>query len=773
MSKFVAFDDSAIAEIVSGRLYQSVDFGLGQSLVQVARGNHCAQIGARLRVVTDRGGLFIFSSRPPPKPRFLVFDLEQSHAFVGLSDGDALFALQKCLRFAVKWWAGGQGMTWSEKIISSSSKAVIFPFRYQPQPYRLVIEREPWKERLAKRDLSGRFLLVYKAGYERGDSSAEAVENTNFKKVIESYDAAATAARSMAADVALEAGPLTETGLGAAQSGTGSLFRSFDDWMVALTEQQKAFITAPIRHAHRIEGAAGTGKTLSLMLKAVHELRKARSEDRACHIVFITHSEATRASIENVLDVIDAEAGFQHRHREQDDQSLSLRTLSQLCADKLRHAISEAEFIDRDAMGSKEYQRLYIAEAIEEALTNDLPAHSKFMSPAFVELLQRESSWYLAQVFQHEISVLIKGRAAERFDVYRDAAPVKYGLPAVSAADKAFSFAVFKRYRDKLAMTGQFDTDDVVLTAIGQLDTPIWKRRRQREGFDAIFIDETHLFNINELHLFHYFTKGDGSFPIVYSIDKSQAVGDPGWSTAEMEQAVGGVTGADTGREDHPEASVRVATVFRSSPEIVDLALCIVASGATLFTNFENPLAQSTSAFTSQEESLCVSPKYIEAPNEEALVEMAFDRVEQLRTELGCSRADVLICALDEGLVQRMVEFAQDRKRPLKQLVKRGDISAVDQAAAAGMYVVGHADYVGGLEFAAVVLVGIDDGRVPPVQGAQADAARHFLTYAAHNRLYVAVTRAKYRVEVLGESARGISRILAPAVHAGLIQTSA
>lgn len=771
MSKFVAFDDSAIAEIISGRLYQSVDFDLGQDLVRVVRGGQCAQIGARLRIVSEGGGTFIVSASPLAKPRFLIFDLDQSRAFVGLSDADALFALQKCLRFAVKWWAGGQGMTWSEKIISNSSKAVIFPFRYQPQPYRLVIEREPWKERLAKRDMSGRFLLVYKAGYERGDSSAEEVENTNFRKFIESFDAALAKAGSPVGEPSSEVGPLAETGLGETQPGTGSLFRSFGDWMVALTDQQRAFITAPVRHAHRIEGAAGTGKTLSLMLKAVYELRKAEEEGRSCHIVFITHSEATRASIENVLDVIDADAGFQRRQREQSEQSLSLRTLSQLCAEKLRHAISESEFIDRDAMGSKEYQRLYIAEAIDEALQHDLPAHSKFMTPAFVELMQKESSWYLAQVFQHEISVLIKGRAAERFDVYRDASPVRYGLPAISAADKAFSFAVFKRYRDKLALTGQFDTDDVVLTAIGQLDTPIWKRRRQREGFDSIFIDETHLFNINELHLFHYFTKGDGSFPIVYSIDKSQAVGDPGWSTAEMEQAVGCASNVASETECPPDESVRVATVFRSSPEIVDLALCIVASGATLFTNFENPLAQSTSAFTSQEESLCVSPRYIEAPNEEALVEMAFERVEQVRSELGCSRADVLVCALDENLVQRMVDFAQERKRPLKQLVKRGDIAAVDQAAAAGMYVVGHADYVGGLEFAAVVLVGIDDGRVPPVQGTQAEAARHFLTYAAHNRLYVAVTRAKYRVEVLGEAARGISRILAPAVQAGLIQT--
>lgn len=50
-------------------------------------------------------------------------------------------------------------------------------------------------------------------------------------------------------------------------------------------------------------------------------------------------------------------------------------------------------------------------------------------------------------------------------------------------------------------------------------------------------------------------------------------------------------------------------------------------------------------------------------------------------------------------------------------------------------------DYVGGLEFDGVIIVGVDKGRVPPVVSDNYTESSHFLNYAWHNRMYVAVTR--------------------------------
>jgi superfamily I DNA and RNA helicase len=43
----------------------------------------------------------------------------------------------------------------------------------------------------------------------------------------------------------------------------------YEHWLGLLTEKQKAFVTADLAAPHRIEGPAGTGKTLCLVLKAI------------------------------------------------------------------------------------------------------------------------------------------------------------------------------------------------------------------------------------------------------------------------------------------------------------------------------------------------------------------------------------------------------------------------------------------------------------------------------------------------------------------------
>lgn len=136
--------------------------------------------------------------------------------------------------------------------------------------------------------------------------------------------------------------------------------------------------------------------------------------------------------------------------------------------------------------------------------------HKPHLSEDFRSFFERQSTEEPGPLFQHEISVLIKGRADDQFDEYKKLDSLLYGLPLKNDADKGLVFNVFLNYQKQLETVNQFDTDDVVLSAVGQLHTPIWRRRRAKEGYDFIAIDETHLFNINELHIFHHFTRGVG-----------------------------------------------------------------------------------------------------------------------------------------------------------------------------------------------------------------------------------------------------------------------
>ncbi|MEY9461442.1 hypothetical protein ABH973_001855 [Bradyrhizobium ottawaense] len=766
--KYVVIDDTAIEELVANRFLQSIEFEQGKTLLAVLRGEvRGATVSASIRITHLGDGVFLTGPTVSGTACYLVIDEEQSGLMNSLSPSDALYSFQKLLRFSKKFWQG-LSLKFSEFLISGSSKAVLFPLRYKPTPFRIVIEREPFAERLEKRGHGGRWLLVYKAGHEGGDASREQAGLTNFRKAFESITALKEKlSDSGTADVSSNADRRTVDQVQVMQLetntkfGTASLYRRYEDWLPLLTEQQRSFVVAPITKPTRIEGAAGTGKTLALILKGIHSLREAKLRKEACHIVFVTHSDSTKRTIEEVVSVIDGE-GFVMADRRLALQSLKVCTLSELCADVLRQSISESEFIDRDAMESKELQLLYISEALERAMKEDFAGHSKFMTPEFASFLEKEQSWQIVAMLQHEISVIVKGRAAEDLDRYKKIPPLKYGLPIKSSADKGFVFTIFRFYHEYLSSAGQFDTDDVVLTTIGQLDTPIWRRRRTRDGYDAVLIDETHLFNINELQLFHYFTRIEGPYPIAYSVDRSQAVGDKGWSTEDIASNL-----LDSG--DSAEQSEVVRTVFRSSPDIVNLAFAILASGATLFTNFDNPMEAAASGFTEAEERLCAEPIYYHAANEQALIEGAFERAEALQKDLGCRRSDILIVSLNSNIVTELTEYARNRNKPAILLTRRGDATAVGAAREASQWVLGHADFVGGLEFHGVIIVGVDGGRVPPTANDEDSSSKSFLSYVSHNRLYVAVSRARYRVELLGEKARGPSRLVAGAIDSGLL----
>src|SRR5262249_11123481 len=150
-----------------------------------------------------------------------------------------------------------------------------------------------------------------------------------------------------------------------------------------------------------------------------------------------------------------------------------------------------------------------LAQAMDEWGT-----YQRFASPGFSEFMTSEDLESVVPLFQHEIGVVIKGRAAEDYDTYKKLPAMKYGLPTQTEGDRSFVWRVFNLYREDLISGGQFDTDDVMLSALGQLSTPIWRRRRTREGYDFILIDETHLFNMNELSVFHHLTKRDDVFSI-------------------------------------------------------------------------------------------------------------------------------------------------------------------------------------------------------------------------------------------------------------------
>lgn len=199
-------------------------------------------------------------------------------------------------------------------------------------------------------------------------------------------------------------------------------------------------------------------------------------------------------------------------------------------------------------------------------------------------------------------------------------------------------------------------------------------------------------------------------------------------------------------------------TVFRSSREITRLAFGILSSGATLFTNFENPLEHSISNFTREEEEKCEPPLYLMAGDDLQMIEQTFGWVDAYVKKHQVHRSCILITCTNDRLMHSIEKYANETNRHYEELASRSDDNAIRKAKSGHKYLIGGIDYVGGLEFDAVAIVGVDGKRVPPAK--DTNDAYHYMRYAWHNRMYVAVTRAKYALSMFGVKGYGISVVL-------------
>ena len=127
-------------------------------------------------------------------------------------------------------------------------------------------------------------------------------------------------------------------------------------------------------------------------------------------------------------------------------------------------------------------------------------------------------------------------------------------------------------------------------------------------------------------------------------------------------------------------------------------------------------------------------------------------------------KSNVLIITTTDFLLKQAESYAKSSHKAFEVLKSRSDSKTIRMAFEGNKYILGGIDYVGGLEFEAVVIIGVDEGRVPPSKSINGDAS-HFMNYAWYNRMYVAVTRAKYAILLLGVQGRGRSSLLESSIY--------
>lgn len=738
--KYLMFTYDVLVELTSGRFYQVSDFDNGKMLLDLCtqESNHWGN--DRIKAFSTERGIILHSEQIDRK-RGLIFDMETFDGFVKCPEDKRMMMLQRILKFAVRYFENQQPAK-CEKDIPNTNVSIVYPFPFAANKnvHKVFIDRNSFKQVRKEKC----FLTVFGFGTDENLKFSA----TNARKAVEDLDKVTVEISVVKINDQKTLMKITE--LEPFDLPIDARM-DFDSWMLYTTNSQKLFITKDVNGPERLEGAAGTGKTISMILRCVYIIKNKIATSTPYHIVFITHSLATKERIIEVFNNVWKEfSKYQETDNGRGLQSVCVTTLQEWCGEHLGAFTIHSElFLDKDAADSKLLQRMYVGQAFERVYSDTQASLKAVCSPEFNKFLSESGKEVIYELFQQEISVLIKGRAGQNLVKYKVLPRPNYAMPLKNDADKDFVFAVYKEYRQSLVSVNRYDNDDIVLSALKNLDTPIWDRLRSSDGYDCCFIDETHLFNINELTIFQYLNKEDVANHIVYAIDKSQAIGDWGVDENLITSAFG----------IRSEVANNFSVMFRNSPEIVDLAFCILSHGASLFTNFDNPLDHFEYGFTKEQEQRCIPPKYVLYDSDQLMLSGLFTLLNSHCRETRCKKSDILVAFTTEELLNEAKKISNERHFPFESLSSRCDINTVNKAVLNNKYVYAAIDYVGGLEFESVFIVGVDRGRVPP-DGEENLEANHILSYIWHNRMYVAITRAKYSVTLLGNKVTGESPLL-------------
>jgi len=395
-AKFLIIGFNAIESMVGHRKLQSIDYTESNVLIDFLLEIESDKTLWDLRLTSDDEGLYIFTKNDNKK-KGAIFDLAGLSIFnLKTKRSDLLTVVQKLLRLSIRFFLK-QPYTHTEKLVDDNL-LILFPFSYSGQDnYRIAIDRKPDDNKRANR---GDYLYIFADGNSNNFKKPESY--SLYKKALRSLNSVDNEAVKNDSPTSISA--IRVVNLEENQNLSIDAAIGVEKWQYYLTEVQKQFVQRLVSGPERLEGAAGTGKTLTLILRAIHVLQKSVADEISINILFLTHSIATKKQIENIL-IANWPDAVNHFDRTHSAVSLEITTLQEFSLRQLESGISASEYLDRDAQDSKDYQLIIIDECYEEALRDDYPTYKELCSDRFNNFIKEVSREEMLEMLQHEIAV--------------------------------------------------------------------------------------------------------------------------------------------------------------------------------------------------------------------------------------------------------------------------------------------------------------------------------------------------------------------------------
>ena len=282
---FITFD--AVQEFAVDRFYQSAEFEQSQKLCSFLRGEDDNWIHHRIFTKRVKKAIYFYTELID-RQRGILFDLSTFSGFNEKDNNIVVTIFQKVMKYGIKYFNHLPLVSCERNISDSLALVYPFPFVRQKDVDKVYIDKNSSNQSRTNYN----YLTVFH--YGTGES------------VTPSFDNLQKAVRELKNGTFLSKKPTEQniiSSLNVTQLDNRNTVLTIDErvglttWMRYLTETQSKFVRRDIIGAERLEGAAGTGKTISMVLKCIYLLTQSPSTPEEYHIIFLTHSIASKDRI--------------------------------------------------------------------------------------------------------------------------------------------------------------------------------------------------------------------------------------------------------------------------------------------------------------------------------------------------------------------------------------------------------------------------------------------------------------------------------------------
>lgn len=549
-------------------------------------------------------------------------------------------------------------------------------------------------------------------------------------------------------------GVLLSEPLGVRLASSGTLQEWYEQ---RLNPKQLEFVDRPHDRPVRLRGAAGTGKTQSMVVKCLRDLYADPDGDKT--FAFLTHSSAlAHTVVRGMLHALDPTERWSSMKTPAGQPRLWIGTIYELAQEKLGFDKMGLRPLSLDGSEGRGYQRILIENAIDQVLKDPRIVLDLFPDcPDFHQRLKnRSNDAYLFDDLMNEFACVLDLEAikkdtheANRYARGGSREPWQMVLP--SEAHRRVVLEIHDIYRKLLLTEKMLSMGQMIADFDGYVGTYGWGALRERDGFDLVFVDEYHYFTRAESMLLHNLFKPRaqvaGRWPLLMAYDIKQATNDV---------AISG--GMEKFRNPGVGESVltELSQVYRSTPQITAFLRDLDAAFPAM--DLEGEYV--TYVAESQQED-GERPTLTVYDTDINLVDNIFDQAIRIGRSLDGGGSQVAVLCLNEVLFDKIRVAGRVREK-FVPITTREDLKELRYAR--NKCVFSMPEFVAGLQFNTVFLIHADSADYDEDQG-QGSRRR----YVA--RVYLGASRAARAILVSSSKEHGgASQLLRAPLENGTLQ---